>query len=177
MKDKDQKEDYTLEIPARYTLANYIDLNMYYNVSIMDGLKPLEYRFKGSLIDQWLYSLPIATILFKVKLYHYIDHTDEDFYSFGESFFSTQSEEELVKEGRLYVSRDFDVTIRPIDFPSPDTFVTIQFAIDPVLTRKTIHCASLLTGVAKIGGFLALLRFSVFLSLAHLKIFERKISS
>lgn len=76
MKDKEGKEDYTLEIPAKYTVVNYIDLRMYYNVSIMDGLRPMNYSFRTSLIDQWLYSLPIATIIIKVKLYHYIDHTD-----------------------------------------------------------------------------------------------------
>jgi hypothetical protein len=51
MKDKDLEGDYTLEIPAKYTLTNYIDLRMQYNVSIMDGLKPLEYSFKSSLVD------------------------------------------------------------------------------------------------------------------------------
>jgi len=172
MKDNEGKEEYTLEIPAKYTVRNYIDLKMIYNVSIMDSLRPLNYSYKTSLIDQWLNSVPIATIVVKINLYHYIDRTDRDFYSFGDSFFNKESEEELLKEGRLYVSRDFQVTLRPISFPSPDIFATIQFVVDPILTRKVIHCASLLTGIAKVGGFLALLKFSVFLSFAHQRIFE-----
>ena len=91
-KDFDQNEDYTFKIPALYSLANFIDLEMYFNVSIMDGLSPMNYNYRKSLIDHTLVKSYIEIIDVKIKLYHYIDLTNEDFYSFGSAFTSDKSD-------------------------------------------------------------------------------------
>ena len=113
-----------------------------------------------------------------MRLVHLLDETGNDILGGPLStvigWFNKK--DRIEDRGRLYVSRDSDVQQTNNGFELPEDTLTMAMKTHPVLVRRTLHCDSFLTALAKIGGLMAILKISIFLLHYHTNSFEKKLS-